>query len=317
MKRPVKSRVLFLGTGNLVRSLMEVICSNKELEIVGLITSTKVISTGKFTEPIVNVNYTDLENFCNVHHIRYEIIPHLETDKYLDEIVSFLRPEIVFVAGWHRIISDKLIQKSNFYGFHASLLPKNAGWAPLVWALINNEKDTGVSLFKIDSGIDTGPIVDQIQFSIDQNMTILDLINESITVSKILLERNIEAISRGTEKLTSQELRNRTEGIRRFPRDGKINFHETAKYVDRFIRAQTRPYFGCYIDIDQKRIRIFKSIIAPPLFDLHDDKQFTPGALKIYNDEYFIKCADDWLKLLDFEIEEINSIKQYHQDSPS
>jgi methionyl-tRNA formyltransferase len=305
----LKSRILFLGTGALVRTLMEVVVLNNESEILGLITSAKEISMGKSKEPIVNVHYTDLENFCSKHKIRYEIVSHLDSNKYLDEVISILHPDIVFVAGWHRLISDSLLSKSNFYGFHASLLPKNAGWAPLVWALINGEKETGVSLFKIDSGIDTGPLIDQIKFPINENTTIHDLVDESIKISRILLERNIKIISKGIEKLTPQDLTKRTEGIRRVPSDGEINFCAPVRYVDRFIRAQTRPYFGSYTDIDQKRIRIFKSAIVDPSFKVHQGEYIEPGSHKVYNDQYFFKCLDGWIQLLDFEVEELRLSK--------
>jgi methionyl-tRNA formyltransferase len=305
----MKSRILFFGNGTLVRTLIEVIALNEELEIVGLITSTKDISMGKSIEPVVNVHYTDLENFCRKLQIRYETISHLDSNKHLDEIISILHPDIVFVAGWHRLIPDSLLNKSNFYGFHASLLPKNAGWAPLVWALINGEKETGVSLFKIDSGIDTGPIIDQIKFPINENTTIHDLVNESINVSRILLERNMNEISKGIEKLTPQDLSKRTEGIRRFPRDGEINFCAPARYVHRFIRAQTRPYFGAYTDIDQKRFHIFKSAIVEPSFQVHQGEYIEPGSLRVHNSQYFFKCSDGWIELLDFEIKEFNSSK--------
>jgi len=301
----MRSRILFLGNGDLVRTLMEAVALDKKLEIIGLITSDKEILIGKSTQPIVNVHYRDLKNFCNKNQIRYEIVSHLESNKYLTEIISILSPDIVFVAGWHRILPDNLLSKSYFYGFHASLLPRNAGWAPLVWALLNGEKKTGVSLFKIDSGVDTGPLIDQVEFPIDENTTIHDLVNESIKASAILLKRNIGEISRGIEKLTPQDLSKRTEGTRRFPHDGEIDFCASVQYIDRFIRAQTRPYFGSYTNIDQKRIRIFKSKIAEPLCELNKGEYITPGSLKIHNSKYFFKCADGWLELLDFEIEEI------------
>lgn len=301
----MKSRILFLGNGDLVRTLMEEVALDKKLKIVGLITSDKEILIGKSTKPIVNVHYKDLENFCSKNQIRYEIVSHSESNEYLDKIISILGPDIVLVAGWHRLLPDNLLRKSDFYGFHASLLPRNAGWAPLVWALLNGEKETGVSLFKIDSGMDTGPLIGQVKFPIDENTTIHDLVNESINASRILLERNISEISRGIEKLTPQDLSKRTEGTRRFPHDGEINFCAPVQYIDRFIRAQTRPYFGSYTHIDQKRIRIFKSKIAGPLFELNKGEYIAPGSLKIHNDKYFFKCADGWLELLDFEIEEI------------
>jgi methionyl-tRNA formyltransferase len=83
-------------------------------------------------------------------------------------------PKYVLVAGWYWIIKPSLLRMvpGGFLGLHPSLLPKYRGSAPLVWAALRGEDQTGVSLFYFDEGIDTGDIVDQVSFPLAPQETI-------------------------------------------------------------------------------------------------------------------------------------------------
>ncbi len=73
------------------------------------------------------------------------------------------------------------------WGIHASLLPKYAGGAPLVWAIIEGEKETGITLFKMDSGVDDGDIIEQRNFPIASTDTIKEVYDKATLASKKVL----------------------------------------------------------------------------------------------------------------------------------
>jgi methionyl-tRNA formyltransferase len=77
----------------------------------------------------------------------------------LFQTVTSWNPDAFLVAGWYHMIPKIWRNLAPAYGLHASLLPDYSGGAPLVWAMINGETKTGVTLFQMDDGVDSGPIV--------------------------------------------------------------------------------------------------------------------------------------------------------------
>ena len=82
-------------------------------------------------------------------------------ESLLIEKVNAWKPDLFIVVGWYHILPKSWRNLAPAYGMHASLLPNYSGGAQLFWAMINGEKKTGITLFKMDDGIDSGPIVGQ------------------------------------------------------------------------------------------------------------------------------------------------------------
>ena len=107
-------------------------------------------------EKVKNSNYGDLKSISEKQNIPlYYVDENKKLGEY-EDIIKVIKPDIILVLGWYYIVPKRIreIPKYGACGIHASLLPKYAGWAPLVWAMINGEKETGVTFFQFDDSVD-------------------------------------------------------------------------------------------------------------------------------------------------------------------
>ena len=178
------------------------------------------------------------------------------------EVIKKINPDVILVMGWFYLVPKKIrdIAKYGACGIHASLLPKYAGWAPLVWAIINGEKETGVTFFQFDDSVDGGDILAQKSFAIDYHDSIKEVYEKATIKSiEILLTtlpelENIQFIKQDKSKLEIWD--------KRTPSDGEIDLTQSSFELYNFIRAQSSPYPGAFFKtIDGKKLIIEKARI--------------------------------------------------------
>jgi methionyl-tRNA formyltransferase len=178
------------------------------------------------------------------------------------ELLEELKPDIILVMGWYYMVPEKIRNSAKYgaWGIHASMLPKYAGGAPLVWAIINGEDSTGVTLFKLDNGVDDGDIIIQKEIPIKFEETINDVYEKVIIVSKEILLNAINSID--TIIPIAQDKSIIEVFPQRSPDDGEIDFSKPSKIIYNFIRAQSAPYPGAFFrTVDGKKIIIEKARI--------------------------------------------------------
>ena len=161
-----------------------------------------------------------------------------------EKIISF-SPDLVLFYGWSWIIPDHLVDRYTCLMLHPSPLPRYRGGSPIQNQIINNESDSAVTIFKIDHGIDTGPICAQQSFSLDGD---LNSIFDRITNIGIELTKHI--ISHGFD-LIPQDHNLATFFKRRKPSESEITQEELltkpASYLHNKIRMLQDPYPNAYI----------------------------------------------------------------------
>lgn len=211
---------------------------------------------------VKNTNYADLKKIALKYDILYHEVDSVDGKKTKDyePIIKELNLDLILVLGWYYMLprSTRELSKYGAWGIHASLLPNYAGGAPLNWAIINGEKETGVTLFRMEDGVDDGDIIAQKSFSIEYEDTIKEVYKKATIASKgILLEvllENIENI-----KFISQDKSKIKVFPQRKPDDGEIDLTKTSEDIYNFIRAQSNPYPGAFIKtVDGKRLIIEK-----------------------------------------------------------
>ena len=156
--------------------------------------------------------------------------------------------DILLSANYLFIIEKDLIQLPRLLAFniHGSLLPKYRGRTPHVWAIINNESETGITAHVIDENCDTGDIIEQTKIEISSENTgadLLDKFNEKYLelLNKVLSKANSENLT-----FTKQENNNATFFGKRNPDDGKIDWNWQKERIYNWIRAQAHPYPGAF-----------------------------------------------------------------------
>ena len=198
------------------------------------------------------------KSFSNENEIPLYIA---EKPSELKDVLLHWKPDLVMVIGWYWIISDHLLNMvpNGFVGIHGSLLPKYRGFAPFVWAIINGENETGVSLFYFDNEIDNGDIISQETITIKQNDTISDVLNEAEQHSVKIIEKNYPLLLTDSAPRLKQKTENVSYCSLRKPEDGQIKWDIPSNEIHNFIRAQSSPYPGAFTFLNGEKYYILKA----------------------------------------------------------
>jgi methionyl-tRNA formyltransferase len=170
------------------------------------------------------------------------------------------RPDIMVVVAFGHVLPKKILEIP-VYGainVHASLLPKYRGPAPIQWAIINGESETGVTTMLMDTGLDTGEMLLSSKTEIfpdDTTGTLHDRLSE---VGASLLIDTIKKIEDGSLRPITQNHAHATYAPMLSKEDGHIDWNKPADQIGRLIRGVT-PWPGAFTFVNGKRMRIFKS----------------------------------------------------------
>jgi len=165
---------------------------------------------------------------------------------FLDELLT-LGADLFLVADYGEMLRKRLRQlpKIGVFNLHASLLPAYRGAAPVVHALFAGVKETGVTLFRIEKGLDSGPVVDAAPLAVEPFETAGELEERLAHVAADLLERNLEAFATGSFQESPQDETAATLAPKLTKRSGVIPWDKTAVEVTNFVRALS-PWPGAF-----------------------------------------------------------------------
>jgi methionyl-tRNA formyltransferase len=170
----------------------------------------------------------------------------------------------LFIIGWSQIANKRLLDtpKLGVLGMHPTLLPKGRGRASIPWAIIKGLEETGVTLFKLDEGVDTGPILSQYKIPLTERTTSTELYDSVNNAHVNLMSSIIPEILNGSVKLQEQNNKDATEWGGRSPQDGEIDLKGSVLTAEKLVRATTKPYPGAFIIIDNEKHVIWKARLA-------------------------------------------------------
>lgn len=172
-----------------------------------------------------------------------------------------LELDYIFAVKWRTMIPRRLLDSARrgVIIFHASLLPKYRGFAPVNWPLINDEERTGVTMFYAAEEVDSGDIIDQRERMItdaDDAATIDAWLNATV---ERMLEENLPRLVEGTAPRRRQDHAQATYAIWRSPEDGRIDWAKPSRAVFNLIRGLTSPYPGAYTTLDGRKLTVWSS----------------------------------------------------------
>tara|TARA_B100001057_G_scaffold495585_1_gene594993 strand:+ start:172 stop:966 length:795 start_codon:yes stop_codon:yes gene_type:complete len=251
-------RIIFLGSTKLSEEILKHLISRGH-NIVAIFSIPEFFDISYSEKKVHNTNFSDLSILANKYNIPFFLVDKLinkPLEFYKSQIKELL-PDVLIAAGWYYMIKKEIreIPKEGVWGVHASLLPNYAGGAPLVWALINGEEKTGVTLFKMDDGVDDGDIISQGEIIISEKDNIKSLLFKSQEVSKKLLN---EALNKETISYYKQKKSGIKIYPQRSPDDGEIDLNWDNKKIIDFVRAQSKPYPGAWIRHGNKKIILWE-----------------------------------------------------------
>ncbi|MFB7884217.1 methionyl-tRNA formyltransferase [Microbacterium sp. NPDC056057] len=211
------------------------------------------------------------------------------------------QPAAVLVAGWYWLISDDVLEAvpAGFIGLHYSPLPRYRGSSPVVWALLNGDPELGYSVFRLSSGMDEGPIAASGRVPRGDGYIgpALDRLTSAAVPALVGVARGVLD---GTAEFLPQPREGASYAAPRLPSDGRIDWTRAAGEVERFVRAQSRPYPGAFTEAKGETRRVWRATAtefacfgAPGQVVLSDDEALVVACghgtgLRIERDEEWI-----------------------------
>lgn len=179
-------------------------------------------------------------------------------------LIKKLNPDVIFVIGWTRLVCSEIlaIPKYGCFGMHASLLPKYRGRAPVNWAIINNESETGNSMILLDEGVDTGKVILQKRFSITISDTCQTLYEKVAQAGRAMIRQVLPMLGNSPLPTITQNESEATVMSKRTPEDGIIDWNKSALELFNWVRALTHPYPGAFIYFQNRKLFIWEARIA-------------------------------------------------------
>ena len=182
----------------------------------------------------------------------------IRTEGFLDELRSY-RPDLIVVTAYGRILPKSLIELPPYgtINVHASLLPKYRGAAPIQWAVINCEKETGVTIMQMDEGLDTGDILHPGSLPIAEDDTAGTLAEKLAGLGGQLLIEALDRLREGTLVAVQQDDSQATLAPPLEKENGRIQWEMPAERISGLIRGLD-PWPTAYTFLDGERYRFFR-----------------------------------------------------------
>lgn len=224
-------------------------------------------------------------------------LPVYQPEKINHEVESIktLNPDVIVVIAFGQFLSKKLlaIPKYGCINLHASLLPKYRGAAPIHWAIINGETETGLTTFLLNEEMDAGDILLQEKVSISDADTAGTLHDKLAELGPDLVLRTLEGLEQGTLTPRPQDHSHATFAPKIEDALGQIDWAQSARKIFNLIRG-LNPSPGAYTFWEGQRLKLFSSRVVP------SDSIFEPGRV-IDPERLMVRCGEDALELLEVQ----------------
>lgn len=282
-------RFAFIGGTKRGFRLIENLLDKKLLPEFAIVLKEDEHESEKYSESIMNI--------LNKRKIQNTLKKKLTDADY--QMLKESNLDLIIVYGWRTLIDPDLNNylKTGIVAAHHSLLPKYRGFAPIQWAIINGETETGVTLFKISEGeIDSGKIISQKKFEIEFKDDGSSLEDKATSVSIDLFTELFDNHKKNTITIYDQDEKNATYACKRIPEDGKIDWYQSSLQIYNQIRALTYPNPEAFCFLKNDCYSILKSRLGES-----NNKKFTgkiPGRIyKIFKDGIEVICGEGTIHL--------------------
>ncbi len=249
-------KIVYLGTPEFAVAPLKRILDSKKYEVIGVVTNRD--------KP---VGRKQIITECPVKKLAKEYgVPVFSYDKIRVEGVEDLKklsPDIMITCAFGQILSAEIldIPKLGVYNIHASLLPKYRGASPINFALLNGEKETGVTVMKTDVGVDTGDMLLSEKIAIHDTDNAGDLFEKLSVLGADCIMKALEIISTGKQILTPQDSEQATYTKMIKKEDALIDWTDTAENIVNKIRAYN-PSPVAYTEIDGTPLKVYRAEVS-------------------------------------------------------
>ncbi|MFD3677113.1 methionyl-tRNA formyltransferase [Streptomyces sp. NPDC058613] len=173
-------------------------------------------------------------------------------------------PDIIVANNWRTYIPSRIfdLPRHGTLNVHDSLLPKYAGFSPLIWALINGESEVGVTAHMMDDELDAGDIVLQQSVAVGPTDTATDLFHKTVDLIGPVTVGALARIAAGERDFTKQDRSQASFFHKRAEEDIRIDWNWPADVLERLVRAQSAPYPSAFTFHKGKRLEIVSAVVS-------------------------------------------------------
>jgi len=283
-------KIVFFGTPDFAVPSLKILHQSKH-EVTAVVTAPdKQRGRGR------KVSYTAVKEFAVKNNLYV-----LQPDKMRDpEFISTLEKidADLFVIVAFRILPAEVykIPKSGSFNLHGSILPKYRGAAPVQWAIINGDKETGVTTFFLQDKVDTGNIIATEKLEIKPEDNLGSVYYSLCNIGAELVFKTVNSIEEGNVKTTIQNEALATPAPKITKETCQINWNRPAEEIHNLVRGVS-PVPGAYFQHNGKTYKVYKSSVANQFPELK------PGEIKETKKDIFAGTADKNLQLLEIQPE--------------
>ena len=286
-------RVIFMGTPDFATGTLEEIVKAGH-EVVGVVTQPdKPKGRGKTMMP-TPVKETALKYNLPVYQ------PRKVREPEFVELLRSLKPDVMVVAAFGQIITKEILEMPKYgcINVHASLLPAYRGAAPIQWAVINGDKESGVTIMQMDEGIDTGDMIEKAVVPIAEDETGGSLFDKLSHSGAKLCVKVLKDLEEGTAVGEKQPEESTTPYAKMIDKKmGEVDWKKSAKEIEQLIRG-LNPWPSAYTKVHGKTLKLWKAKV------LLETSQMKPGQIvKVTKDSLAVQTGQGMLEIQELQLE--------------
>lgn len=214
------------------------------------------------------------------------------------EVIEKKAPDIIVVAAFGQILPKEILELPRFgcVNVHASLLPKYRGASPIQWAILSGEKESGVTIMRMDEGLDTGDIIARKSIALSPEETAGTLFEKLSSLGALLLADTLPSIENGTASYMPQDAAKATVTGKIDKKTGRIDWTRSAAEIERFIRGLS-PWPSAFTSLHGKTLKIWKAEVEG------ESEKEVPGRILSVRDTIRIQTGDGVLSVTEVQLE--------------
>lgn len=286
----MRKKVILFGCQAIAIDILRFLINKKEIEVSKVISYEVISDISRGQESIISVA-RDLG-------IEVEQPPKISSE-LVNEIRS-IDPDLIISAYYRKIFPKELVEIPRFgiVNIHPSLLPYFRGPVPTAWAILNNESSFGITIHKVDAGIDTGDILVQAQYDIDPEETGYELYLRAMKLGSSLFIENFCNIINNKIRPTKQKSGGSYYG-KLSPRVF-LDWRKSAQMIKNHVRVRACPYIPIEAVLESKYFFINKVSIVQD----EDIMIQVPGKIIKVNEDgtFFVSCSDGIIHVKEYDV---------------
>ncbi len=291
-----KIKIIFFGTPDFAVKSLKVINDNFEVLCV-------VTSPDKKSGRGLKIHESEVKKFSSQNNITIKQPNDLRNNHFIDEISS-LNADMFIVVAFRKLPKEVFsIPPQGTINLHASLLPDYRGAAPINWALINNEKITGVTTFFIDERVDYGDIILKEEVVINDDDDFGSLYNKLSNIGSKILLKTIEVVASGKAMIYKQvENKNLNLAPKLDQGNTRINWKDSTDKIVGLIRGLS-PIPGSWTILENGDKKIRLKIFKASIINKTNYNDSVIGKVSVINNEIHINTKDGTLNCIKIQLE--------------